>query len=71
MRCTCAGTVPGYLHQHEDGCGQPEPDEDEVPMPDEPTEPFIDGYWITPCPRCRWLPELHAGPCLPVEGGAE
>jgi hypothetical protein len=40
-------------------------------MTDEPVEPFIDDYWIAPCPRCRWLPELHAGPCLPVEGGVE
>jgi hypothetical protein len=71
MRCTCAGTAPGYP-QHESFCGQPEPDEDEdeVPMPEEPVEPFIDD-WITPCPRCRWLPELHAGPCLPVEGETE
>ncbi len=68
MTCTCAGTAPGYP-QHEDGCGQPEIEEDEVPMPE--VEPFIDDYWIQPCPTCRWLPELHAGPCLPVNGESE
>ena len=31
----------------------------------------IDLWVIQPCPTCRWLPELHAGPCLPVNGESE
>jgi hypothetical protein len=38
---------------------------------EQPADPFIDLWTIAPCPRCRWLPELHAGPCRPVEGGTE